>query len=145
MFVVRNRLRYGQKCIRHTGKAALGSHMDESSTAYLLLVNRRFRSELPSFINILNFFKMRNRRSVRKAPGKSVLSAIKSELKTLCPGITCLKVKPYYNNGLVTAHADFGSRRVHVVCSTSTVVEKFILKYNDRFPSSSIHIKTLSI
>lgn len=141
MFVVQNRSYNEQILYRHLKNKNLGRQADASSEAYLLLVNGRFCSDLPSFINLFKIFIMQNRRSA--SPTKEQLAEIKAELQTLNPELKRLKVKKFYNKGRVTAHADLGSRRIHVRSSLSNIIDKFIEQYNERYPTAFTNLNTI--
>lgn len=87
-------------------------------------------------------FTMQNRKK-KTAPSKEVLAEIKAELQALNPKLKSLKVKKFYNRGRVTAHADLGSRRIHVRSSLDTIIDKFIEQYNERYPTAFININTI--
>ncbi|MGH1338998.1 MAG: hypothetical protein ACRBFS_22975 [Aureispira sp.] len=76
-------------------------------------------------------------------PNKKALRLIKQELQSLNPNLKRLKVKRFYNQGRVTAHADLGSRRIHVRGNLKNISERFITQYNERFPSAFTHLNTI--
>ncbi|KAB8156165.1 hypothetical protein EZY14_002800 [Kordia sp. TARA_039_SRF] len=85
---------------------------------------------------------MQNSKKKRR-PTKEQLAIIKSELQALNPAITHLKVKKFYNQGKVTAHANLGRRRIHVRSSVSTIANRFIQQYNDRYPTAFPNISNI--
>lgn len=88
------------------------------------------------------FFKMQNLKKNQK-PSSEDLCAIKQELESLDPNLKRLKVKPYFTKGKINAHADLGHRRIYVRGNVYNVIAKFILQYQERYPTACFNTNTI--
>lgn len=143
MFVVRNQFSINNECNSLQTKSLnnKGTREFKKLISFPVLHCTRLVSQrVPLLFNQI-FFKMRNQK--REKPSKEQLAEIKAELQTLNPELKRLKVKKFYNKGRVTAHADLGSRRIHVRSSLSNIIDKFIEQYNERYPTAFTNLNTI--
>jgi hypothetical protein len=108
--------------------------------SFLSFRDRLVLQRAPLFINQI-FFKMQNHK--REKSSKEQLAEIKAELQALNPELKRLKVKKFYNQGRVIAHAHLGNRRIHVKSSLNNIVDKFIAQYNERYPTAFSNFNTI--
>lgn len=100
----------------------------------LLLRSKRFCSVRPHFTHQI-LSEMQNRSEEKRVP-KQVLHELTVQLQFLFPNAERLKVRPFYNQGKLKAHATLGIRRIYVLGTPENIVQRFHQQHAEKLLSA---------